>query len=226
MVSPYTVVIPARNAAHMIADALRSALVQTMPPARIIVVDDGSSDDTASVAAAFGAPVEVVSQPNAGPGSATTRGFELVATELVATLDADDIWLPGKIARQTGLLEADPDIAGIFGRMVNFKGSPAAASHDLPYEGWSRTTMLIRTDVVRKVGPVRDSGEVGDMVDWLARVREAGHRLVMLPEILALRRIHPDSMTSGGGRVVAAGYLNVVREAMLRRRARGDGGDR
>jgi hypothetical protein len=63
------------------------------------------------------------------------------------------------------------------------------------------------------------------MVDWLARLREAGHRLAVLPEILALRRIHPASMTSSGGRVLAAGYLNVVREAMLRRRARGAGGD-
>ncbi|HEX4298232.1 MAG TPA: glycosyltransferase family A protein [Devosia sp.] len=217
----YTVVIPAYNAGRFIADAVRSALAQTQPPVRVIVVDDGSTDAIEGTIASLGSRVHLVRQEHSGPGAATTRGIGMVETGLLATLDADDIWLPGKLARQIDTLEADPNLAGVFGRLANFRGDPESADYGHPYDGWSRTTMLVRTEIARAVGPVIDPPDSGDMVDWLARLREAGHRLSMLPEILALRRVHEDSMTFRGRHEVAAGYISVARAAMLRRRAAG-----
>ena len=87
-------------------------------------------------------------------------------------------------------------------------------------EGWGRTTMMMRTEAVRATGPIYDpkSGGRGDMVDWIARAREMGFVLEMLPTVLALRRIIPGSMSFGrDDRDV--GYLDVARRALARRRA-------
>lgn len=222
----YTAIIPAYNAAHLITDALRSIFDQSIAPERVIVIDDGSTDDTVQVVKTFGAPVELVSQANTGPGGATTRGFLMAETPFIATLDADDIWLPGKIERQFAAVEADPGLAGVFGHLVNFTGDPASAGRDAPYAGWSRTTMLIRTAVAQGNGPIIDPvGGQGDMIDWLARLREGGNRLAMLADVVALRRFHESNMTNRASKDLAKAYLQVARDAMARRRAAKSGGN-
>jgi len=122
MSEAYSVVIPAYNAGETIEDALRSILSQNIAPMAVIVVDDGSTDDTGARANAFDARVEVIRQENQGCGAATNRGLSAVTTPLVAFLDSDDLWLPGKAERQLALLDARPDLAGVFGRAQIFKG--------------------------------------------------------------------------------------------------------
>ena len=220
VVAAYTVVIPAWNAADTIAEALDSVLSQTVPPERVIVVNDGSTDGTAEIVSRIEGPLELVSQDNAGPGAATTRGMAMVRTPYIATLDADDLWLPDKMERQLAALEGTPGIDALFGQMANFKGSRDNALLDQAYDGWSRTTMVIRTSAAQAAGAIIDpAGGAGDMIDWLARLREAGRTLVLEPRIVALRRIRPGSMTYGRKAEISKGYLQVAREAMLRRRA-------
>ncbi|RUU74082.1 glycosyltransferase family 2 protein, partial [Mesorhizobium sp. M7A.T.Ca.TU.009.01.3.1] len=101
----YGVVIPAFNAAATIGAALNSVLAQTARAEAIVVVDDGSTDDTVAVIDAMNLPVTVLRQDNAGPGSATTRGIAALATPLIATLDADDLWLADKIEKQLAYLD-------------------------------------------------------------------------------------------------------------------------
>jgi glycosyltransferase involved in cell wall biosynthesis len=110
----YSVVIPAYNAAGTIEQAVESVLRQTTAPREIVVVDDGSTDGTAALVAAMAGGITLVRQGNEGPGAATTAGLRRVSTPFVATLDADDLWLPHKIARQAACFEADPDVAGVF----------------------------------------------------------------------------------------------------------------
>jgi glycosyltransferase involved in cell wall biosynthesis len=217
--APYTVVIPAYKAAGFIGETLSAILAQAMPPQRIIVVDDGSPDDTAGAVRAVAGPIDYVRQDNTGPGAATTRGFALVDTDLVATCDADDLWLPQKAGMQLAALAHDPALAGVFARMADFRGDPASADFSKAYDGWNRSTMFIRTAVAASTGAIIDprSG-AGDMIDWLARVREGGHRLEMLPEVLALRRVHEGSLTYRDRGGLTKAYLEVVRAAMERRR--------
>jgi len=94
-----TAVIPAYNAEKFIAEALQSVLDQTVEIAEIIVVDDGSSDRTAEVAATF-PRTRVIRQPNAGCGAARNTALRVATGEWIALLDADDIWLPEKTERQ------------------------------------------------------------------------------------------------------------------------------
>jgi glycosyltransferase involved in cell wall biosynthesis len=105
-----SVIMPAYNAADFIDEALQSVLDQNYQPLEILVVDDGSSDDTPAVAARYGDKIRYIRQDNAGPGAARNRGLDLARGELIAFLDSDDTWLAGKLARQTALMSADPDI--------------------------------------------------------------------------------------------------------------------
>ena len=107
-----TVVIPAYNAAATLAPALESVLAQTYDDFEVIVVDDGSTDGTASVAAGFGSPVRCIRTENGGVSRARNRGLEEAEGALVAFLDADDLWRPDKLARQVPAL-ADRPGAGI-----------------------------------------------------------------------------------------------------------------
>jgi glycosyltransferase involved in cell wall biosynthesis len=107
---PVAVVIPAYNAKAHIASALESIAAQTVRPAELIVVDDASIDGTASIAAAGGARV-VAQRCNAGPSAARNAGVAASRSPWIAFLDADDRWLPDKLARQWETLERWPDIA-------------------------------------------------------------------------------------------------------------------
>src|SRR5438034_8573923 len=96
-----SVVIPTYNCAHMLADAIRSAYAQTLPPVEVVVVNDGSTDDTAQLLDGISKnlPSSFVyeTKANGGEASARNRGVELSRGEFVAFLDQDDRWLPSKL---------------------------------------------------------------------------------------------------------------------------------
>ncbi|RVD28310.1 MULTISPECIES: glycosyltransferase family A protein [unclassified Mesorhizobium] len=216
--SGYGVVIPAFNASTTIAETLRSVAAQTVRAELVVIVDDGSTDDLASAIVGADLPVKLLRQDNAGPGSATTRGIAALSTPFVATLDADDLWLPTKIEAQLAYLERSPQTAGVFTHQRNFRHDQPDLPDPTATPGWSRTTMVIRRSVADAVGPIVDPpGGRGEMIDWIARVREAGFALDMLDEVLALRRIRPGSLSYGRDAARDRGYLEVVRAAMLRR---------
>jgi glycosyltransferase involved in cell wall biosynthesis len=106
-----SVVIPAYNAATYLRTAIESVLAQDTPHAvEVIVVDDGSVDDTAGVAAGFGAKVRLIRQANSGVSAARNAGIRASSGELIALLDADDVMLPGRIVRQVEGFRADPEL--------------------------------------------------------------------------------------------------------------------
>jgi glycosyltransferase involved in cell wall biosynthesis len=107
------VVIPAFNAAKYIEQTIESVLAQTVPPSRIVVVDDGSVDETAEIVATFGRALTCIRQENRGVAAARNRGARESETEWVAFLDADDVWLPTKLERQGSQLRAS-DAAAVF----------------------------------------------------------------------------------------------------------------
>jgi glycosyltransferase involved in cell wall biosynthesis len=219
----YSVVIPAYNAAATIGETVASAMAQTIPPREIIVVDDGSTDATAAVAGEAAGPVVVIRRANSGPGGATTAGMRRVTEPFFATLDADDLWLPHKIARQAMEFERDPDVAGVFtlARMFHDGTAPDPEGPGAVIRLWTRTTLLFRTEAARAVGDFSElPGRIGEVIDWLSRSRDLGQRHVMVEEILALRRIRPGSLSYGLNAEQKRGYLLAVHDAMQRRKQR------
>lgn len=101
-----SVIIPAYNSAHYLTGAVDSILAQTFTDFEILVIDDGSTDDTGQVMARYGAPVRYIRQPNSGVAAARNRGIAESQGRYVAFLDADDTWMPQKLERQVRALEA------------------------------------------------------------------------------------------------------------------------
>lgn len=109
--SRVSVVIPCYNAAPFIASTLESVLAQTLPCHEIIVVDDGSVDASADIVRRYAPAVTLLQQPNQGESSARNRGIESASGDWVAFLDADDLWLPEKTAKQLEALSRTPGAA-------------------------------------------------------------------------------------------------------------------
>ena len=217
----YSAIIPAFNTEAYIADAIQSIRAQTVPPREIIVVDDGSTDGTAEIVSGLGADIRLIRQENRGSGPATTVAIQAVTTELVAGLDSDDIWLPHKMERQLRALQQMPDIAACFGRMRQFHHGSDQDGEGPITDAWVRSALVIRTEVALGAGPIVDPpGRIGQLVDWLACIRERGHRMHMIPEILALRRARPGSLSYARSTERDGAYLHAARQAILRRRER------
>lgn len=217
----YSVVIPAYNAAETISESIQSILEQTLPPNEIIVVDDGSKDETVRLAANASEIVRVISQENHGCGHASSVGARAIQTLILAFLDADDLWLPEKMARQLSILNDRPDVDMVFGRMRQFRHGGDDKTSGKSRPGPGRSTLTMRHKVFLSVGDIIDPpGRFGDMVDWIARFRESGYVEHNIDDVLALRRIIPSSMTYTRDSASDKGYLEVAFRAMQRRRQR------
>src|SRR5947209_8379733 len=104
------VVIPSFNHGPFVGRAVQSALDQTLAPAEVIVIDDGSTDSTEEALRPFGSTIRVVRQENRGVASARNHGARIATAPLVAFLDADDAWHPKKLELQVARIVADPGL--------------------------------------------------------------------------------------------------------------------
>lgn len=211
-------VIPAFNAAASIRGAIASAQGQSHPPDEIIVVDDGSADDTAAVATAAGA--RVIRQANAGPAAARNAGIASTSAEWIALLDADDSWRPERLARQLPLLGEDRVAVVYSGHHVAGKHPPIPpASLDFD-DLWERnaiptSTVLLRRAAWETIGgfdPARELIGVEDYNLWL-RLAHAGWRLRGVQERLVDYQPTAASLTRQTRRFARAELTQLSRVA-------------
>jgi glycosyltransferase involved in cell wall biosynthesis len=219
-----SVIIPVHNGERYLADAVDSVLRQSYAPLEVIVIDDGSTDGSASVAQAYGAPVRYAYQPHSRVGAALNHGLSLARGDFIAALDADDLWTEGKLARQMAVLEASPEPALVFGHVEQFVSpeldAEAAARLRCPSElmpGYIPGTLLTQRDVFPRVGPFETQWRAGEFLDWYLRALDLSIRVVMLPDLLLRRRLH---RTNHGllERDAKGDLTKVLRLAMHRRR--------
>jgi glycosyltransferase involved in cell wall biosynthesis len=216
-------IIPVYNAEPYLAEAIKSVLAQTYRPIEIIVVDDGSTDGSAHVAKRFD-QVRYQFQPNRGAGAARNRGAGLAQGSFLAFLDADDLWVEDKLARQMMAFEADSNLDMVFGYVRQFhspeldeeeKKQRKILSEVMP--GHHVGTMLIRRDAFFRVGSFRTDLEVGEFIDWHARATEMGLRSQMLPDVVMKRRIHTNNMMQRE-RGSQTDYVRILKASLDRRR--------
>ena len=118
-----SVIIPAHNSADFIVTAVESVLAQTFADYEIVVVDDGSTDDTREVLKRFEGRIVYLHQQNRGVSAARNAGLQRARGELVCFLDADDIWRPEKLARQTAFMAAHPTLGLLFADAEESEGA-------------------------------------------------------------------------------------------------------
>jgi glycosyltransferase involved in cell wall biosynthesis len=217
-------VVPARNAALYLSEALESIWAQTRAPDQVIVVDDGSTDETAEIAEAQAGPVTLIKRSHGGVGAAVNSGLAAADGELISFLDADDLWTSDKLEVQCAALAAEPKIDMVFGHVEQFM-SPELSDEERALlrppgpvtPAKLKGTMLIRRASLERVGLLSTSLHVADFVDWYSRAREHGLREQMVGEVVLKRRIH----LANNGRLhreARVEYAHVIARARRRQR--------
>ena len=220
MSSPrFTIVIPAFNAARTIGSSIRSVLQQTEQDFEIVVVDDGSTDDTVECARSFATDprVRVISQHNKGPSAARNAGVAAARGLYASMLDADDLWLPEYLEVMGGALDANPDAPFAYtdawvlddgtGRIrrasAMFYQRPPRTLPDaraffllLLERNFVYTSVTVRRSILDEVGSFDEDLPTGEDWDLWLRIVGRGIRPVRPPGLLAIHRNHPSSLVN------------------------------
>jgi len=220
-----SVIIPVYNAGKYLGEALESILMQSVKPAEIIVVDDGSTDNSLEVAQQFGKKITILRHAvNKGCGAARNSGIKAAVGPYLAFLDADDLWVEGKLEKQMNFLQNNPDIDMVLGNVEQFISPELTAENQRRLKeelkkmpGYVTGTMLLRKQVFDQVGMFNEKLELGEFIDWFARAKDMGLKYFMFDEIMLKRRIHTTNMG-----ITKKQHLNdytaILRAALARKR--------
>ncbi|MFN2420805.1 MAG: glycosyltransferase family A protein [Gemmatimonadota bacterium] len=219
--------IPCHNAAPYVEEALESAFSQEVDLHEVVVVDDGSTDGTGDQVRAFGDRVRYQWQANTGISGARNAALAQATGDLIAFLDADDVWPQGSLRARLAALREDDRIDYAFGKVEQFVSPEVAeavvarhrAAAASAVFGAARLAgaMLIRRRTFERVGGFDTSLRIGETLDWVARADDLGIRNQCLPELVLRRRLHATNsgLTHQANRT---DYLVVARAALARRR--------
>jgi len=218
-----SVIIPVYNGALHLAEAIETVLAQTVAAMAIIVVDDGSEDETPQVAARFAGSIHYVRQAHGGAAQARNVGTHYVDSEYLAFLDSDDTWVPHKLERQLTELRNCEEATMIFGNCIQFPSSEltsdemAALKFDsFATPGITASALFMRTRDFRAVGQFNAKLRMGEFIEWYARARDKGFATKVLPEVVFHRRLH----RGNHGRLVLDArlqYVRAIKTVMARR---------
>jgi glycosyltransferase involved in cell wall biosynthesis len=196
-VTVVSVVIPVRNGAHMIEASVASVLAQeNVGPLQVIVVDNGSTDQTmAFVRERFGKRVTLLEELTPGAAAARNAGLARAHGDFLAFLDADDLWLPGKLAAQMTRLAQDPSVDMVFCFGEEFSDPHGAHRvRTAPFAMMGPSGFLARRAVAELTGPL-PLLRAGEFIAWYAWARELGFSTAVLKDNFVRRRVHSANTT-------------------------------
>lgn len=219
-----SVVIPTYNRAHIVGEAIRSILNQNYPNLELLVVDDGSRDDTLAALAEFGSQVRYLRKPNGGPASARNLGVREATGEYIAFLDSDDLALPGRLHTLAAALTKAPKavLAYHWFRVIDGHGRARIGrrcrlSGNVYRELLSESmkgpiypsASMVRRETLRSIELFDESMLVADDTDFFCRLARVGE-VVLIPEELSLLRRFGDNVSRGPGRKRYFAWCNRI----------------
>lgn len=196
-----SVIVPVYNGTRFLSEAVESILHQKYNLLEIIIVDDGSTDDTAKVAMSMGEGIRYIYQRNGGPASARNTGLRVARGEIIGFLDADDLWPANKLDIQLTRLIETPELDIAMGRTQYMK-MPDAPDINVKFQGPEKILAnvhlgsgLFRRSVFDRVGLFDESLQYWEDHDWFLRARELDVSIKILKEITLYYRVHTQNMT-------------------------------
>jgi len=217
------IIIPVHNGEYFIAEALNSILNQEncinqeSIAYRIIVVDDASSDGTVKVVSDFKS-AELIRSHRVGQGEALNIGIRATCGDFIAFLDADDLWMPGKLNAQVGYLMKNPACDGVYGFTTQFEGSKIDTSSNSvslsefpPQSGLLLGSLMIRRTSFRRAGFFSSDRQINHLLDWNSRTKQSELKFDLIQEVVLKRRIHGSNLTVKERSSVVKGYFNAIK---------------
>jgi glycosyltransferase involved in cell wall biosynthesis len=216
----FSIIIPTFNRGWILRDALESIFAQGMPEVEVIVVDDGSTDDTKAVVGAYGSCVQYVYQENRGPAAAKNEGIRRARGRYMAFLDSDDVWLPGKLHTELEYFHAFPTADVVISNCESWVKNtllsdswlrdrfgerdlvlPSAPAFLPPHpSSWIRgklfatCCMTLKRQVLHRLGREQFDVSLHSFEDWDFEIRLLRtSRVLILPEVLAKVRRFDDA---------------------------------
>lgn len=210
-----SIIIPVLNGEKYIAEAIQTALSQDYQNKEVIVVDDGSKDETAKICATFSDKIIYFFQENKGLGVARNQGVHLASGDYFAFLDCDDVWDTAKLSRQ--MQEADKDSL-VFTLIEQFicptlseeERSGLVLSTQVAI-GYCATCLLISRECFYRIGLFKPTREVGEFIEWYGRAKILSVAVKTINEVLAYRRLHMNNMGRQRERYSRQEYLKVLK---------------
>jgi glycosyltransferase involved in cell wall biosynthesis len=227
-----SVIIPTFNRELFLPEALASVYAQNSAPLQVIVVDDGSTDNTAAVVRGWGTDLEYVYQANRGPAAARNTGIQHAKGEWVTFLDSDDVWSANGLRRQLELTETYPSARVIWGTLQIMRQHETNLALfepcGLPVLLHSFETALIHRTLFEstQVGLLNESAFIGEDTDWFCRLFEQHVEIVVHQEVVSFYRWHQSNLIanrSAHREQAMLGLLHSFARALQRRQQRGGG---
>ena len=211
-----SVVIPVHNDAKFINDCMRSVLTQSFSEFELIVVDDGSTDDSSHIIDSIKDPrIRSIRIAHAGVAVARNAGVKIAQGELIAFLDADDLWAKHKLMIQLAHYQAGQLN---FTHLREFIDVGSDVIHlNAAKPGISPITLLLSQANFLKIGMFQEQLQVAEFIEWQDRAKHCGMQFHVLNNILAFRRIHADNM-GRTNKPHAYQYANSIKIVLDRKR--------
>ncbi len=211
-------IVPVYNGAAYVGEAVGSILAQPAADStEIIVVDDGSTDDTAGALSRFGARITLLRQDNRGVSAARNAGLAAATGDLIGFLDADDLWTEQALSSLLPLLLADPqaDVARGRTRIIRLDAPDGSAQEML--QPVLVGSALYRRQVFDRVGLFDETLRLGEDVDFNARLLEAGCREIRTDAVVLVYRRHAGA-TVLSAEQISRGQFDAIRKRLARPR--------
>jgi glycosyltransferase involved in cell wall biosynthesis len=208
MTRDLSVIIACRDGERRLPRAIQSVLGAD-GLLEVVVVDDGSSDASAEVAASFGPAIRVVRQTPSGVARARNAGVAASRGSILAFIDDDDEWLVGSVDPRRPLLAAEPTAIAL--------GQTVLVQQETPFVLQSLCAALIPRAVWERVGPVDETLRVGEDLAWFLTARDAGVSVRTVPDVVLRYHRRAGSLSSKPGEGLVAG----LHHAIARRKAAG-----
>ncbi len=201
-----SVIIPVYNGAKFLSETVESVRRQNYPDLEVLIIDDGSTDQTAKIASRLKGNVSYYYQRRKGVSAARNHGIKLSGGQWVGFLDQDDLWAKNKLGIQTAAIRRHPDAKIVMGRVQVFKSRKKRKGLykiSSPFAGFFLGSALIKKSVFTKVGlfdeslSLREDGELREDGDWFLRAMEINVPKVLIKDVVLYYRLHRNNMTRG-----------------------------